>query len=235
MTNAPKINVISKVLIRFFDIVFSCSALLILSPIFLVVMVMLRFSGEGEVFYRQLRVGRGEKEFWLLKFATMLKNSPSIASGELTLPNDPRVLPVGRVLRKSKINELPQLWNVFVGDMSFIGPRPQTYRYYTRYLKSDREYIAQVKPGLSGMGSILFRDEECLIARVTNPVQFDEDVITPYKGQIERWFVCNQSLFLYFELMFVTAVVVILPNSKFYKSIFMRVPPPAELSKLIDY
>jgi lipopolysaccharide/colanic/teichoic acid biosynthesis glycosyltransferase len=102
-------------------------------PLWIIVIPILRFTGEGEVFFRQPRVGKDGKLFDLLKFATMLKNSPNIGTGELTLHNDPRVLPVGRWLRKSKINELPQLINVWLGHMSIAGPRPQTPRCFAAY------------------------------------------------------------------------------------------------------
>jgi lipopolysaccharide/colanic/teichoic acid biosynthesis glycosyltransferase len=215
-------------MIRFFDIALSASALLIFLPLFLSVMLLLRVTGEGEVFYRQIRIGRRGREFGLLKFATMLKNSPKIGAGELTLQHDPRVLPMGRFLRKTKINELPQLLNILKGDLSIIGPRPQTFRYYNCYREEDREFIAQVRPGLSGVGSILFRDEESLIAQVPDPIRFDDEVIMPYKGQIERWFVCQQSPSLYFELILTTVLVVLWPSRGFHQHLMIRLPSPPE-------
>ena len=107
-------------MIRFFDILFSGIALLILSPLLVPVSIILRLTGEGEVFFLQERIGKGGKKFKLFKFATMLKNSPNIGTGTVTMRNDPRVLPVGKLLRKTKINELPQLLNIFIGDMSVI-------------------------------------------------------------------------------------------------------------------
>ena len=113
-------------MIRFFDIIFSSLALIIFLPIFTLVAVLLRFTGEGEVFYVQQRIGFNGREFGLLKFATMLKDSPNMLGGDITIKNDPRVLPIGRFLRLTKINELPQLINVISGSMSLIGPRPLT-------------------------------------------------------------------------------------------------------------
>jgi lipopolysaccharide/colanic/teichoic acid biosynthesis glycosyltransferase len=221
--------------IRGLDLLFSIAALIAFSPLLLLVAIALRFSGEGEVFYRQVRIGKGGREFHLLKFATMLKDSSTMASGELTLPNDPRVLPLGRFLRKTKLNELPQLLNIVVGDLSLIGPRPQTRRYYDRYAAADRAWIDTIRPGLSGVGSILFRDEETLLAKVADPIHFDSQVITPYKGQVEHWFAVNQSVGLYFELIVTTLLVVLWPSSGLRQRLLRRVPtPPVTLSKLLE-
>lgn len=226
---------LALLVIRSLDLLFSLAALLIFSPLLLMVAVALRFSGEGEVFYRQVRIGKGGREFYLLKFATMMKNSPAIGTGELTLPNDPRVLPLGRILRKTKLNELPQLLNIVAGDLSLIGPRPQTLRYYNCYRPADRVWIDTIRPGLSGVASILFRDEETLLSKVTDPIAFDDQVITPYKGEVECWFAVNQSVCLYFELIFTTILVVFLPSSRLHRWLLRRVPaPPATLSKLLE-
>lgn len=223
------------VIIRSLDLLFSLVTLLIFSPLLSLVAIALRLSGEGEVFYRQVRIGKGGREFYLLKFATMMKNSPAIGSGELTLPNDPRVLPLGRVLRKTKLNELPQLLNIVSGDLSLIGPRPQTLRYYNCYRLADRAWIDTIRPGLSGVGSILFRDEETLLSKVIDPIAFDDQVITPYKGQVEHWFVVNQSVSLYFELIFTTVLVVLMPSAGLHQRLLRRLPPPpTELSKLLQ-
>lgn len=221
--------------IRGLDLFFSLVALIVLSPLLLLVAIALRFSGEGEVFYRQVRIGKGGREFYLLKFATMMKDSPAMGSGELTLPNDPRVLPLGRILRKTKLNELPQLLNIVAGDLSLIGPRPQTRRYYDCYAVADRVWINTIRPGLSGVGSILFRDEETLLSKVADPVTFDDEVIMPYKGQVERWFAVNQSVGLYFELILNTVLVVLWPSFGLHQRLLRRVPaPPAALSKLLE-
>ena len=135
---------------RSLDILLSGLALLVLSPLLVPVAIALRLTGEGEVFFIQQRVGRGGQPFGLYKFATMLKDSPNIGTGELTVHNDPRVLPVGRFLRKSKINELPQLINVLIGDMSIAGPRPQTPRCFAAFPPAMQDRIKQVRPGLSG-------------------------------------------------------------------------------------
>src|SRR5690606_21753019 len=142
---------------RMFDIVLSGLALLVLSSLLVPIALVLRFSGEGEIFFVQQRVGLGGRSFGLFKFATMLKDSPNLGTGTVTLKDDPRVLPVGRFLRKTKINELPQLLNVLCGDMSIVGPRPQTRRCFDAFPEDSKRAIVRVRPGLSGVGSIVFR------------------------------------------------------------------------------
>ena len=148
---------------RVFDVVAAGTALLVLSPLLLPIAALLRATGEGEVFYRQERVGRGGKRFRIYKFATMLKDSPNLTGGDITIDRDPRILPCGRFLRKTKINELPQLLNVIAGDMSIIGPRPLTPRVAALFPAQYWEDIAELRPGLSGTGSIVFRNEEVLL------------------------------------------------------------------------
>jgi lipopolysaccharide/colanic/teichoic acid biosynthesis glycosyltransferase len=228
-------STLTLLLIRGFDLISSLAALVVLSPLMVMVAIVLRLSGEGEVLYRQVRIGRRGREFQLIKFVTMMKNSPTMGSGELTLPNDPRVLPMGKLLRKTKLNELPQLWNIVTGDLSLIGPRPQTRRYYECYRPEDRAWIDRIRPGLSGVGSILFRNEESLLAKTHDPVAFDNQVITPYKGQVEHWFAVNQSITLYFELIITTLLVVMLPYSGLHQRLLRRVPPPPPaLSELLE-
>ena len=139
---------------RFFDILFSSLAILVLSPLFIPVILILKFSGEGEVFYKQKRVGKSMKEFDLLKFATMLKDSENLGTRDITIANDPRILPFGKILRKTKINELPQLINILFGDMSVVGPRPLVMNTFKQYDGGSQKIISSVKPGLSGIGSI---------------------------------------------------------------------------------
>ena len=219
---------------RFFDILFSSLALIVLSPILIPIAIILRFTGEGEVFYKQKRVGQGGKEFDLIKFATMLKDSPNLHTGTITVKNDPRVLPVGRFLRKTKINELPQLINILKGDMSIIGPRPQDKRCFIAFPKKAQEEIIKVKPGLSGIGSIVFRDEEVTLDNCN--LEYDDCYdyhIAPYKGELEIWYNKNNSLYVYFMLIFLTIWVVIFPNSQLYTKVFKNLPKkPKELAYL---
>jgi len=219
---------------RFFDIFFSGLALLVLSPLFIILILILRFSGEGEIFFLQERIGKDNKPFMLFKFATMLKNSPHIGTGTITVKNDPRVLPIGKFLRKSKINELPQLINIFKGDMSIIGPRPLTSEAFSLYSTSTQEAIKKVRPGLSGIGSIIFRDEEELMDGNNVPVDFYENVIAPYKGQLEEWFIKNRGLSLYFLSILITAWAILFPSSNIAWKLLRNAPkPPERLSNLL--
>lgn len=211
---------------RLLDILFSGVALLILAPLLVPIMILLRLTGEGEVFYVQQRIGLGGKMFGLLKFATMLKNSPNLGTGTVTVKNDPRVLPMGGFLRKTKINELPQLINILLGDMSIVGPRPQTQRCFDAFPKVSQIEIMKVRPGLSGIGSIFFRDEEDLMHAAKDPNRFYDEVIMPYKGALEEWYVRNASLSTYLLVIFVTAWVVIFPKSQIAVSVFKGLPNP---------
>ena len=171
---------------RILDIVFAVTALILLSPIFLVTIIILRLKGDGEIFFSQPRIGRYGKQINILKFATMLKNSPNIGAGTITLKDDPRILPFGNFLRKTKINELPQLLNIVIGEMSFIGPRPQTKRCFDAFPETSQKMITLVRPGLSGVGSIYFRNEENILDDARNAQIIYNNVIMPFKGELEE-------------------------------------------------
>ena len=211
---------------RFFDIIFACCALLILSPLLVPIVIILKFSGEGEVFFLQERIGKDGKLFKLFKFATMLKDSPNLGTGTVTMKDDPRVLPVGKFLRKTKINELPQLLNIFFGDMSVIGPRPLTAETFASYSDDIQAIIVQVRPGLSGIGSIIFRGEEDIMHGATASVDFYNEVIAPYKGALEEWFVANKGLYIYFTAIFITVWVIAFSNTKVTWIVFKGLPEP---------
>jgi lipopolysaccharide/colanic/teichoic acid biosynthesis glycosyltransferase len=219
---------------RLVDIMLSAIFISWVLPLWLIVIPVLRLTGEGEIFYRQPRVGKNGKQFSLLKFATMLKNSPNLGTGELTVHNDPRVLPVGRFLRKSKINELPQLINVLLGDMSIVGPRPQTPRCFAAFPQEAQNRIAQVRPGLSGIGSIIFRGEEAILEHAADPETFYDKVIMPYKGEIEQWYIQNRTMKNYFFVIVTTIWIILFPKSKMAWNLFKGLPkPPANLAHLL--
>ncbi|MEW5785232.1 MAG: sugar transferase [Bacillota bacterium] len=210
---------------RAMDIILSGLAIIILSPLLPPIAILLRLTGEGEIFYIQLRTGKGGQAFGLLKFATMLKDSPNLLSGDVTLSNDPRVLPFGRFLRKTKINELPQLWNVLKGDMSIVGPRPLIPASFARYPADIQEEIRTLQPGLTGIGSIIFRDEECITSNSGKSALecYYEDIL-PYKGKLEVWYKKNHTLWLDIKLIFITIWAVISPNSRSYEKYFEDLP-----------
>ena len=218
-------------MIRLFDIALSGLALLVLAPLLIPVVVILRFTGEGEVFFRQQRVGKGGEAFWLLKFATMLKDSPNLATGTVTVKDDPRVLPFGKFLRATKVNELPQLINILKGDMSIIGPRPQTRRCFDAFPEESQREIIKVRPGLSGIGSVAFRAEDEMMHDADDADRLYDEVIMPWKGRLEEWYVANAGLWNYFKLIFVTAWVVVFPGSRVFWRAFPDLPePPEELA-----
>tara|TARA_B100000767_G_scaffold234483_1_gene227319 strand:+ start:783 stop:1469 length:687 start_codon:yes stop_codon:yes gene_type:complete len=222
-------------MIRFFDIFFSSLALLALSPLFIFVIIFLKFTGEGEVFFLQDRVGKAGKYFKLYKFATMLKDSQNIGTGTVTIKDDPRILPLGGFLRKSKINELPQLINIFIGNMSLIGPRPQAERCFNVFPREFQDIIIKMKPGLSGIGPIVFRAEEDILDGQDN-ISFYDEIISPYKAEIEAWYINKQDLKTYFLLIFITIQAVLISNSSLVWKVFRDLPiPPDDLKKHLNF
>lgn len=212
---------------RIIDVLFSLLAFLVLLPLFIPIVVLLFLTGEHKVFYLQDRVGYKNESFKIIKFATMLSNSANMGSGSLTLKNDPRVLPFGSFLRKTKINELPQIINILIGDLSIVGPRPQMQVDFKKYSAEIQKNIYNIKPGLTGIGSIIFRDEESLITTASkneNPHEFYRREIAPYKGELEMWYQTNQSLILDFQLIFMTAWVIVYPKTRLYEKWFKDLP-----------
>lgn len=218
---------------RFFDIVISGMAIVVLFPFMLPIMIGLKLTGEHDVFYRQTRIGKGGQPFGVFKFATMLRNSEKMPGGVLTQKNDPRILPMGKFLRKTKINELPQLLNVFLGDMSFVGPRPQAKQHYDLYSAEVKSKIDTIRPGITGIGSLIFRDEEDMLNAISDRNMFHDTVIAPYKGAVEVWYVAHQSVNNYFKLIFLTAYSIVCPRFRAVYS-FKELPPvPDQLKEMI--
>tara|TARA_X000000950_G_C13887460_1_gene649451 strand:+ start:1435 stop:2100 length:666 start_codon:yes stop_codon:yes gene_type:complete len=215
-----------KFIKRALDIFFSINALIVLLPLFIPIIIILRFSDEGEIFFFQERYGINNTKFKIWKFATMVKNSMNLGSGSITLKNDPRVTKIGSFLRKTKINELPQIINILKGDISIVGPRPLVKKTFKAYNQDIQSKIYNIKPGLTGIGSIIFRDEESIISDVKNedPHVFYERVIAPYKGDLEMWYQTNRSLYLDFQLIFMTIHIILFPKSLIYKKIFKDLP-----------
>lgn len=197
-------------------------ALIILSPFLIPIILLLRLTGEGEVWYKQNRIGFKNEVFSIWKFATMLKNSPNMGTGSLTVRDDPRVTPMGKYLRKSKINELPQILNVLKGDMSIVGPRPQMKVDFDVYPAHVKAAIYDQKPGITSIGSIVFRDEEKLMTDTDKPIkEYYAEVIAPYKGELELWYQKKANLLNDLKIIFLTGWSVLFPSStlvtKWYK------------------
>ena len=198
---------------RFIDLVLSVIVLVLISPLFIPIVIVLILTGEHYVFYTHDRVGYKGKIFKLIKFSTMLKDSPNLGTKDITVRNDPRVFPFGRFLRRTKINELPQILNVLKGDMSIIGPRPLTPRNFDFYPKKAKKNISKLKPGISGIGSIVFRDEEAILSTYKSSLDdFYKVNISPYKGELETWYLNHQNIWLDFKLMILTILIILQPS-----------------------
>lgn len=212
----------SHFLTRIFDILFSAIAIVILIPFMIPIMIGLKLTGEHDIFYGQERIGKDGKPFKLWKFATMLRSSPDLPGGIFTMKNDPRILPMGKFLRKTKINELPQLINILTGDMSIIGYRPLVPKGYDMYPSDIKKELAKSKPGLSGIGSIVFRNEEQIVQEYESfddKDSFYRTVIMPYKGTLEVWYTKHRNVFMYWRLIFMTVEVVLNPDSQSWKKL----------------
>lgn len=214
-----------KSLKRLMDIVIAGFAMIILSPILIPVVIVLLFTGEREVFYFQKRIGYLNKPFDIYKFATMLKNSPNIGTGEITLRNDPRVTSFGKFLRMSKINELPQIINVLKGDMSIVGPRPLMQVSFDVYNEEVQQKIYLSKPGITGIGSVVFRDEEKIVSDAPDPKMAYTQIIYPYKGQLELWYLENASILTDLKIIFLTGWSILFPKNNLTQKFFKNLPP----------
>tara|TARA_B100001175_G_scaffold309731_1_gene311821 strand:+ start:11430 stop:12095 length:666 start_codon:yes stop_codon:yes gene_type:complete len=215
---------------RIFDILVSFVSILLLIPLFIPIMLILKLTGEGEIFYFQERVGLNNKTIKIFKFATMLKNSEQMGSGIYTAKNDPRILPFGNFLRKTKINELPQIINIFNGDISLVGPRPLIRKTFELYNDEEQKIIFSMKPGLTGIGSIVFRNEEEILNNANMDLEeFYEKYITPYKAQLELWYKQNQSFLCDLQIIFLTSWAIFFKESRLPWIIFKDLPNQKEI------
>jgi len=208
---------------RIVDVILATLALTILSPFLIPIVVILCFTGEGLVFFRQMRLGYKNKPFGILKFVTMLEDSPS--TGTITASKDPRILPFGRFLRNTKINELPQLINVVIGDMSIVGPRPLTNEAFSLYLNDLKPMIYQSRPGITGLGSVVFSHEETILAKSNKPRNqcYKEDIL-PVKGALEVWYSKNKSLLVDIKIVVLTFLALSGSDNKLYLKWFKNLP-----------
>jgi lipopolysaccharide/colanic/teichoic acid biosynthesis glycosyltransferase len=209
---------------RSIDIFISVIAIILLLPLWIILIPLLKLTGEGHIFYLQKRIGYRNRYFNIIKFATMLKNSPNMGPGVITLRNDPRVTAVGKYLRISKINELPQILNVLKGDMSIVGPRPLVDRTFNAYPEAFKTHIYNSKPGITGIGSVIFRDEEEEISKSNDPHEFYKSHIAPYKGQLEMWYNTHKTLWVDLSILFLTVWVIIFPQSELVFRLFKDLP-----------
>jgi len=222
---------------RFFDFLFSLIGILLAAPIMAVAIVVLRFTGEGSVFFVQERVGHKNKPFKILKFTTMLSAAPEQKHKTNIGKRDPRITPIGAFFRNSKIDELPQMINVLKGDMSFVGPRPlMKIPDFESYPPEVQETIYNVRPGITAIGSVVFRDEAQIISQVKDegqdPAEFKSKVIFPYKGKVEMWYNENQSFLVDFKILLLTAWTLVFPTSQLPYQLFPDLPERANALKI---
>jgi len=212
-------------MIRMLDIVIALIALAILFWPCAIIAIILRFTGEGEIFFLQERIGKNGKPFQIYKFATMLKDSPNLGGGDITTGGDPRILPLGNFLRKTKINELPQFLNVLGGSLSVVGPRPLTPKVFALFPKEYQEILNDIPPGITGVSSIVFRDEEGILQASTKDFLtcYKEDIV-PYKTKLELWYRDRRSVFINIALVFLTVWVIIAPRSDLYRKLLPDLP-----------
>lgn len=210
---------------RLFDILISLIVIAIALPFCIPIAILQRLSGEGYIFYFQERVGYRNRRFYIWKFATMLKDSPNMKGGEITLRNDARITPLGKYLRFTKLNELPQIINVLKGDMSIVGPRPLMPVSFEQYSPEVQARVYNVRPGITGIGSIIFRDEEKLVSESAMPPrEFYQKIIFPYKGALELWYQQHLSLYTDLMIIFLTAWVLFFPKGNLVYSVFKDLP-----------
>ena len=212
-----------KTIKRIIDIFIAAIALIILSPLLLIVMIILVFTGEHEVFFIQNRIGYKNRIFRIWKFASMLKNSPNIGTGEFTLRNDPRVTRFGKFLRMTKLNEIPQIINVFKGNMSIVGPRPLMKVSFEQYPEAIQQVIYDCKPGMTGIGSLIYRDEEKIVSAAKDP-QAMYAAIYSYKGAVEIWYHEHASVYTDLKIIFLTAWSIVFPKNKLVYRFFKSLP-----------
>ena len=187
---------------RLFDIFASGCGLLVLSPLFLLLAIWIKLDSKGPIFYKQIRVGRNNKDFYLLKFRSMRVGSDK--KGLITVgERDPRITRSGYFIRKYKLDELPQLINVFCGDMSLVGPRPEVRKYVDMYT-SEQMRVLSVRPGITDLASIRYRNENELLATAENPDQYYVEVIMQDKLRINLEYVANHSFWYDIKLIFNT-------------------------------
>lgn len=208
---------------RLIDILVALTILVVSLPVFLITMLLLSVTGEREIFYFQERIGYKNKRFFIWKFTTMLKGSDKTGIGEFTLANDPRLTPLGNFLRKTKLNELPQVINILKGDMTIVGPRPLTINGFNRYSKAVQSKIYNIKPGITGIGSIVFRNEVSLVNNCTDYEALYLQ-INAHKGRLELWYQQNRSLKTDFLIVFLTAYTILYPDQNLTYKLFPTLP-----------
>ena len=188
------------ILKRTFDIILSIFAIFLLFPSFLVVSFLIVIDSGFPIFFLQKRIGRGAKEFNIIKFRTMKTNNENIT---ITVSDDSRITRIGKYLRKTKIDELPEILNVLFGQMSFVGPRPDVKGYADKLKGANRKILA-LRPGITGPASLKYYNEEYILSQKSNPKKYNDEVIFPDKVKINMDYFHNRSFFLDLKIIFAT-------------------------------
>lgn len=178
---------------RVLDFTVAAFGLAVCAPLFVLIALLIKLDSPGGVFFAHERVGRYGRKFKVLKFRTMVKNAPQLG-GAITAGGDPRITRIGKVLRQTKLDELPQLWNVLKGEMSLVGPRPEVEKYVQLWDPALREIVLSVRPGITGLTQIRYRHEEHLLAAQPDPEKYYREVLLPRKLQSDAEYVRNRSL-----------------------------------------
>ncbi|MBN1393473.1 MAG: sugar transferase [Pirellulales bacterium] len=187
---------------RVLDFLAAGLGIFLLSPLLFVTAALVKLTSRGPVLFRQQRTGRGGKQFYILKFRTMVADAPE-KGGQITFGADPRITPVGRILRKTKIDELPQLFNVLRGDMGLVGPRPEVRKYVDMFADDYRE-ILRVRPGITDLASVKFRDEAAILGAAADPEREYVERVLPEKIRLAKEYVRRQSLLFDIWIIFGT-------------------------------
>ena len=189
---------------RCFDIAVSAVGLALCSPFFLVVAVLIKWDSKGPVFFRQERIGKNFRPFWIYKFRSMVQDAPE-KGALISVANDSRITRVGHVLRKTKIDELAQVINVLLGDMSLVGPRPEVRRYVELFRK-DYEEILKVRPGITDLASLKYRDEATILSKAADPEEEYRQRVLPEKIRLAKEYIPKSSLLFDLQLILRTLV-----------------------------
>lgn len=198
---------------RALDFTAAVVGLAVCAPLFALLAILIKLDSPGGVFFAHERVGRHGRKFKVLKFRTMVKDAPK-RGGAITAGHDPRITRVGRILRKTKLDELPQLWNVLKGEMSLVGPRPEVEKYVQLWEPQLREIVLSVRPGITGLTQIRYRHEETLLAQQPDPETYYREVLLPLKLQSDAEYVQRRSLWFDLWLLWRTVVALFEPESR---------------------
>lgn len=191
---------------RIFDLLLAFLCIIFLIPIFLIICLLVKFDSKGSIFFLQNRVGLDEKIFKIIKFRTMYINQSSIST--ITLKDDPRITKIGKYLRSYKLDELPELFNVLIGDMSFVGPRPDVAGYADKLVGVNRD-ILKLKPGITSLASLKYVNEELLLAQVKDPISYNNNNIYPDKVKMNLNYYNNHNIWIDIKVIFATIFLLI--------------------------